>query len=336
MKLLVVILNYRVTDLTIDCLRSLAGRVDRMPGTRVAVLENGTGGDAFERIRSAIETNGWGGWAELTEVHPNRGFTGGNNVVIRAAFAAPNPPEYVLLLNADTIVGDGTLEKLVEFMDGCPRAGIAGGTVGGPDGEIHGSPYRYPGIATEFDRGLGLGIVSKLLSPWAIVPPKPLARAAVDWVSGTCMILRGTMLEEIGLLDEGLYTYFDDIDICLRAKRAGWETWFVPASRVVHLEGRSTGITNRSVKRRPEYWFQARRRFYLKSYGSFYTALLDAAFLVGFALWRVRRRIQGKADRDPPQMLGDSWRNSVFMTGFALREVDNPAMRESVSASQVG
>ena len=65
MKLLVVILNYRVTDLTIDCLRSLAGRADRMPGTKVAVLENGTGGDAFPRIRDAIATNGWGSWAEL-------------------------------------------------------------------------------------------------------------------------------------------------------------------------------------------------------------------------------------------------------------------------------
>jgi len=334
MKLLVVILNYRVTDLTIDCLRSLAGRVDRMSGTKVAVLENGTGGDAFPRIRDAIASNGWGSWAELSEVHPNRGFCGGNNVIVRAALAAPDPPEYVLLLNADTIVQDGTLEKLVEFMDAHPRAGIAAGTILAPNGEVEGPPYRFPGIATELDRGLGLGFVSKLLAPWAINLPRPQAPAAVDWVSGTCMILRRTMLATIGLLDEGLYTYFDDIDICLRARRANWETWFVPESRVVHLEGRSTGITSRSVNRRPEYWFQARRRFYLKSYGAFYTALVDTAFLAGFALWRMRRAIQGKADRDPPQMLGDSFRNSVFMTGFEVREVQNPALREP--ASQTG
>ena len=336
MKLLVVILNYRVTDLTIDCLRSLAGRADRMPATRVAVLENGTGGDAFQRIRDAIDSNGWGSWVQLSEVHPNRGFCGGNNVIVRAALAAPDAPEYVLLLNADTIVQDGTLEKLVEFMDAHPRAGIAAGTILGPDGEVGGPPYRFPGIATEFDRGLRLGIVSKLLAPWSISFPRPQTPAAVDWVSGTCMILRRTMLTTIGLLDEGLYTYFDDIDICLRAKRANWETWFVPESRVVHLEGRSTGITAQAVKRRPEYWFQARRRFYLKSYGGFHTALVDAAFLVGFALWRVRRVIQGKEDRDPPQFLGDSWRNSVFMTGFEIREVQNPALREQGPASQVG
>ena len=57
------------------------------------------------------------------------------------------------------------------------------------------------------------------------------------------MLLRRTMLDEIGLLDEGLYTYFDDIDICWRAHQAGWETWYVPESRVIHFVGQSTGVT---------------------------------------------------------------------------------------------
>jgi len=65
------------------------------------------------------------------------------------------------------------------------------------------------------------------------------------------MILRRTMLEQIGLLDEGLYTYFDDVDLCLRAQRAGWETWFVPESEIIHLEGRSTGIVAHLIRRRP-------------------------------------------------------------------------------------
>ena len=61
--------------------------------------------------------------------------------------------------------------------------------------------------------------------------------------------------------------------------------------------------------------------------GALYTALADAAFLSGFALWRLRRRIQRKPDTDPPHMLADAFRNSVFMTGFKLRDVDNPALR---------
>jgi N-acetylglucosaminyl-diphospho-decaprenol L-rhamnosyltransferase len=326
MKVLVIILNYRVTDLTIQCLRSLALRVGEVPGTRVAVLENGTGGDATERLRTAIAENGWGSWVDLSEISPNRGFTGGNNILIRDAMASSDPPEYFLLLNADTIVEEGAIRSLVDLMNRQSVAGVAGSQLLSPEGVVQASPFRFPGVATELDAGLRIGFVSRLLSRWSVVPSTPSRACAVEWVSGASMILRRSMLEAIGLLDEGLYTYFDDIDLCLRARRAGWETWYVPESRVVHLEGASTGIVHRVVKRRPAYWFQARRRFFLKSHGAVYAALVDAAFLSGFATWRLRRRLQGKLDTDPPRMLADAFHNSVFATGFELREVENPAM----------
>jgi len=336
MKLLIVILNYRVTDLTIDCLRSLSRCIAGVPGARVAVCENGTGGDALERLERAIDDNGWGSWVDLTAVHPNRGFTGGNNIVMRAALASLDPPEYLWLLNADTLVQPGALEALVEFMDRHPRAGIAGSALFSPEGVAQASPFRFHGIATEFDRGLRLGLVSRLLSPWGLIPPTPTAASPVEWVSGASIVLRRAMLDEVGLLDEGLYTYFDDIDLCLRARRAGWETWFVPESRITHLEGSSTGIANRIIKRRPAYWFQARRRFFLKNHGALYTAVVDAAFISGFALWRLRRRIQRKPDTDPPHMLADAFRNSVFRTGFAVTEVENPALREAAPKPSQG
>jgi N-acetylglucosaminyl-diphospho-decaprenol L-rhamnosyltransferase len=331
LKLLIVISSYRVTDLTIDCLRSLSGEIGRIPGTRIAVCENGTGGDAAERLRQAIEVNGWSPWVDLTVVYPNRGFTGGNNTVIRPALESDDPPEYVLLLNADTIVKEHALDLLVEFMDSHPKAGVAGSRLIAPDGTVEATPFRFPGIATELDRGLRLGIVSKLLSPWGSVLPKPKgAFRVVGWVSGASLMLRRTMLDQIGLLDEGLYTYFDDPDICLQAWRAGWETWYVPESQVIHLGGASTGVaSHRIASRRPSYWYQARRRFFLKNYGFWYTALADAAFISGYAIWRLRRWLQGKPDTDPPYMLIDSIRHSVFCTGPNVRAVENPALREA-------
>lgn len=327
MKLFIVVLCYRVPDLTIDCLRALSGEIGRIPDAKVGVCENGTGGNTAQRLRQAIDENGWGSWVDLAVVYPNLGFTGGNNLQIRAALESDDFPEYVLLLNADTIVQERALEALVEFMDSHPRAGIAGSQLLWQDGVPQATPFRFQGILSELDRGLRLGIVSKLLSRWtAVSPPSGTCRA--EWVSGASMLLRRSMLEQIGLLDEGLYTYFDDIDICLRARRAGWETWYVPESKVIHLEGASTGLVTKAVKRRPAYWFQARRRFFLKSYGKAYTAMADAAFLCGFALWRLRRRIQRKPETDPLHMLGDSFRHSVFCTGFELRAVENPAMRE--------
>ena len=328
MKLLIAIASYRVTDLTINCLRSLSREIDRVPGTKVAVCENGTGGDAADRLRRAIEENGWSSWVDVTEVYPNRGFTGGTNAVIRPALESDDPPEYVLLLNADTIVEEHALDRLVAFMDGHPKAGIAASLLLSAEGEPQASPFRFPGIASELDRGLRVGIVAKLLSPWIGLPPKPSKATQVEWVCTASGIVRRKMLEQIGLLDEGLFTYFDDVDICLRAKRAGWETWFVPESRVIHLEGASTGINAQPQKppRRPAYWHQARRRFYLKNYGPFYTAMVDAAFISGHALWLLRRLIMRKPDIDPPRMLLDSIRHSIFFTGGELRTVENPAL----------
>jgi GT2 family glycosyltransferase len=332
MKLLVVILCYKVPELTIDCLRSLSEEVGRVPGTRVAVCENGTGGDAAEQIRRAIDENGWGGWVDLTVLPVNLGFTGGNNVVVREALASGDPPQYVLLLNADTTVEPGSLGALVDFLDAHPQVGIAASQLLAPEGGILPSPFRFMSVATELDRGLRFGLLTKLVPRCAIAPPTPREPCRADWVCGASVALRSTMLEQIGLLDEGLYTYFDDIDICLRAWRAGWEVWYVPESRVVHLEGASTELGRRGVKRRPAYWHQARRRFFLKSYGAAYTALADAVFILGFASWQVRRRLQRKPDTEPPYLLLDSVRHSVFLTGFTVREVENPALRTQQAA----
>jgi N-acetylglucosaminyl-diphospho-decaprenol L-rhamnosyltransferase len=331
MRLLVVVVSYRVTKLTIDCLHSLSSEIGRIPGSKVALCENGTGENAADLLQQAIVDNGWGSWVDLTVIYPNRGFTGGNNVVIRPALESTNPPDYVLLLNADTLVKEHALDTLVTFMDSHPKAGIAGSMLLCPDGSIEASPFRFPGIATELDRGLQLGILSKLLSPWQVVIPTPKNVTSVGWVSGASLILRRTMLEQIGLLDEGLYTYCDDIDICLRARRAGWETWYVPDSRVIHLAGASTGITSHIKRpaRRPPYWYQAHHRYFLKNYGALYTALVQAAFIMGYAIGRVRRRIQGKLDNNPPYTLIDSIRYSVFCTGPKVRMVENPALREA-------
>lgn len=336
MKLLVVIVCYKVPDLTIKCLRSLEAEVLALPDSRVAVCENGTGVDSYERLENAIKQNGWGSWVDLSSVMPNLGFTGGNNFVIGPVLASKDPPEYVLLLNADTEIYPGALKALIKFMDAHPRVGVAGSQLLSPDGIIQPSPFQFEGIASQFNRGVRIGAVSRLLSQW-IKPPSQAEACPAGWVAGASMIIRRQVLQQVGLLDEGYFTYYDDIDYCLNTWRGGWEVWYVPESRVMHLEGSSTGVSGikggKRPNRKPAYWFEARRRYFLKNYGALYTACVDAAFILGFAIWRLRRIIQRSPDFDPPFLLMDSICHSVFVTGFKFRDVNNPATNRPLTAA---
>jgi GT2 family glycosyltransferase len=327
-KLLVVIVNYRVTDLAIDCLHSVAAEIGRVPDTHVAICENGTGDDSADRIQQAIDQNGWASWCTLTKLDINLGFTGGNNAVLRPAMQSADPPQYFLLLNSDTIVRPNAFKALVDFMDQHSKVGIAGSRLEDPDGTPQRSAFRFESPIGTFEGSLQIGPVSRLLNKWTVAPPVVDYAFESDWVSGASMIIRREVFDATGLLDEGYYTYFDDIDFCFNAKKKGWPTWYVPTSRVVHLVGQSTGI-NRKPKRLPPYLFEARRRFFLKNYGPAYAALVDAAMIAGLSLWRLRVWLTGKEDSTAPHLLGDSIRHSVFLKGFSLNEVANPALSPS-------
>ena len=324
-KLLVVIVNYRVAHLAIDCLHSVAAEIGRVSDTRAAVCENGTGDDSAERIQHAIDENGWAPWCTLTTLDVNLGFTGGNNAILRPAMQSADKPQYFLLLNADTVVRPYAFKALVDFMDQNPKVGVAGSRLEDPDGTPQRSAFRFQSPLGEFEGNLKLGLVSRLLSRWIVAPPVVDRTFEIDWVSGASMIIRREVFQDIGLLDEGYYTYFDDIDFCFNARKKGWPTWYVPASRVVHLVGQSTGITSRP-KRFPPYLFEARRRYFLKNHSPLYAALVDACMIVGISLWRLRVLLTGKEDTTAPHLLGDSIRHSVFVKGFRLQDVQNPAI----------
>lgn len=325
MKLLIVIVSYRVTDLAIDCLHSVAAEIGSVPGSHVALVENGTGDDSAERLQAAIDANGWGPWCTLTVLPVNLGFTGGNNAVIRPALESADPPDYVLLLNSDTIVRPGAFTALVDFMEAHKAIGIAGSRLEDPDGTPQRSAFRFQSPLGSLEGNLRLGLASRLLAPWVVAPPVVDHDCETDWVAGASMIVRRQVFDDIGVLDEGYFTYFDDIDFCFNAKRKGWPTWYVPASRVVHLVGQSTGV-NARPKRLPPYVLEARRRYFLKNHSPLYAALVDAGAILGQALWRLRVRLTGRTDTTPPHLLGDSIRHSVFMKGFRVPDVENPAL----------
>jgi GT2 family glycosyltransferase len=318
--LLVIILNYQTPRLTIDCLRSLESEVRSLSKTYVVVTDNASRDGSVKQIQAAIETEGWSDWVSLMPLERNGGFAYGNNAAIAPALQSNNPPSYFLLLNPDTVVRPGALSTLVDFMNKYPEVGIAGSRLEEPDSTPQRSAFRFPTLFSEFDLALCLGVVSKLLSKWVIAPPVPKETCQTDWVAGASMIIRREVFNSVGLLDEKYFMYFEEVDFCLKAKKSGWSCWYVPQSRVVHFVGQSSGVTDtkRPPKRLPQYWFDSRRRYFLKNHGWLYTMVTDAAWIIGFVLSNLRHVLQRKLRKNPPKLLSDFVFNSVFFKGVQL------------------
>jgi len=314
MQLLIVIVNYRTAGLAIDCLISLAREMTAIDA-KVVVVEADSGDGSEGVIREAIEANMWSSWCELQTLDRNGGFAFGNNLAISVL---PELPPYVMLLNPDTVVRAGAVRALVEFMDANERVGIAGSRLEDPDGTPQRSAFRFPSVLSELEGGLRFGPASRLMERWVVAPPVPDHACAVDWVAGASMIIRREVFADIGVLDEQYFMYFEEVDFCLRASRAGWTCKYVPESRVVHLVGQSSGVTTKTdrPKRRPAYWFESRRRYFVKNHGRFYAAIADVAWTMGFTIWRFRRAIQRKPDRDPPKLLRDFILNSSILNRY--------------------
>lgn len=319
-RLTIVVLNYKTPALTIDCLHSLVDEVASLPKTHVVVVDNASNDGSVEQIQAAITAEDWSDWVTFLPLTHNGGYATGNNAAIRPTLASEPPPDYIFLLNPDTVIRPGAIATLVRFMEAHPEVGIAGSRLEDLDGTPQRSAFRFPSILSELEGGLRLGVVSKLLSKWIVAPPVSDETYPTDWVAGASMIVRRQVFETVGLMDEKYFLYYEELDFCLAAQRAGWSCWYVPESRVVHYVGQSSGVTDTKIrpKRRPTYWFDSRRRFFVKNYGWGYAVLAESAWIVGFALWRLRRTLQHKPDTDPPNFLRDCWFNSVLVKGVEI------------------
>ena len=269
LNLLIVIVCYKASELTIDCLRSLSGQIRDVPDAKVAVCENGTGQESVRQIKEAIESQGWCDWVRLKAIFPNRGFTGGNNAILRDAMAWPRPPDYFLLLNADTIVHPGALAALYSAIEVDSALGIVGPRIVSPEGQVQNSCFRDPSPLSEFLRAAGTGILNRLCgrSHFALAPAKGTTNH--DWISFACALLRRDVLDSVGLLDEGYFMYCDDKDYCRRARRAGWRIGHCPEATVMHLVGRSNPVPSdmKARRRPPRYYYVSRSRYYGKFLG---------------------------------------------------------------------
>lgn len=299
MKLLVVLLNYRTAEMTLKALASAHRALERIPDARIDVVDNDSGDGSLERLREGVRAAGYA--PERVQVMAsgrNGGFGAGNNHAIRRALESADPPEYVYILNSDAFPAPDAIEVLLRFLEARPEVGIAGSFIHGTDDVPHHTAFRFPSLWSELESGLALGLVSKLLAEHRVaIDPMPTETREVDWLAGASMMMRTEMLRRIGLFDETFFLYFEETDLCRRAKLAGWSTWYVIESRVAHVGSASTGM--KEWRRVPTYWFDSRKYYFTKNHGEAYRRAADLVFAATHGVFKVRARIQGKKDPSP-------------------------------------
>lgn len=307
LDLTIIVVNYRTGGLVVDCLASIIADTTVPAGERVMVVDAMSEDGSSELIASAITANGWGDRVGFLDLQKNGGFAYGNNQAIAAADARWGKAEAYLLLNPDTVVRPGATRALLDFFASHPLAGIAGSSLEDFDGTGQACSFRFPSPLSEFVSEARFGPLTRLLAPWWIVLTLGQSPSRADWVSGASLLVRRQVFEQIGMLDEDYFLYYEETDFCRRAADAGWECWSVPQSRVVHLCGQSTGVSARDSqpRRRPAYWFNSRNRYFDKHLGHWGRLAADLGWISGQAVFRLRQLLQRRPNAEPPFLVRD-------------------------------
>lgn len=284
-RLSVVIVTWNVRELVLGCLESLYADLAALPfHSDVWVVDNASQDGTAEAVRARFPQT------KLLEPGKNLGFAAGNNLALRQ-IGFPDGvdlPDYVFLLNPDTLVRPGAVAALIGGLEQT-QAGLAGARLVYGDGAFQHSAFRFPGLlqlvfdlfpfpARVYESRLNGRYPRALYDSGQPFP--------VDHPLGATFLLRREVITETGLFDERFWLYCEEIDWAMRIRAAGWQVVCVPAAEVVHLAGQSTGQIRPDALRR---LWEARLRLYHKHYPPLKRAL--ALWLVRLGMNRMIQRI---------------------------------------------
>ncbi len=305
-QLAIIILNYRTPELSVACMASLEREIDR--SMRVLIVDNDSRDGSAEHIERAIEERGFGAWAEVLRSPINGGFAAGNDFGIRALDA-----QAYLLLNSDTLVQPGAIARLLDAMKRNPEAGIIGPQLLTPSGDPDPSYFRDPVPATELLRSARVGILGRALARFEPTLPTPAQPIEPDWIAFAAALIRREVIERVGLLDEGYFMYFEDVDYCRRARAAGFKVLYWPDAQVIHLRGGSSHVTEAQAqrKRAPRYYYEARARYYAKFYGRKGLWLANGLWHLGRCISLSRELVGNAKPQHREREATDIWINAL-------------------------
>ncbi|NNJ11866.1 glycosyltransferase family 2 protein [Chloroflexales bacterium ZM16-3] len=291
-SLAIVILNYKRADLLADCLDSIY-TAPTCCDLNVWVVDNASGDDSAAMVRTRFPH------AHLIESPINGGYSYGNNLALRELLQIADCrlqiadvcnlqsaiPDYIMLLNNDTIVPAGALDGMVGYLEGHPEVGALGPKLLLPDGSLDLACRRsFPTPEVALYRMLGLARLfprSPRFARYNMTYLDPDTETEVDALVGACMLVRGGVVREVGLLDEAFFMYGEDLDWAYRIKQYGWRIVYYP-SVVVHHYKRAASTRRAMPSIRA--FYDAMRIFHRKHYAATTPAPLNALIEFGITL----------------------------------------------------
>ncbi len=249
----IIILNWNTRDMLARCLESIAQTVGAL-NAEIIVVDNASTDGSQAMLRSQFP------YVRLIQNDENVGFAKANNQAMAICQG-----RYALLLNSDTLLLDGALRAMLDLAEAQPRAGIVGAQLLNPDGSFQASYTRFPNLRQEFLILSGLG--RQLYGRWypSYGPEEDKGSQVADYVQGACLLVRRQAFEEVGGLDECYFMYAEEVDWCFTMREMGWQVWYQPAAKVIHLGG---GSSRGRQTRREADLYRSRVRFFRKHYGN--------------------------------------------------------------------
>lgn len=269
----IIIVNYNAGHYLENCLRSVYAETNQITFD-VWVVDNNSKDESVSMIRRNFPL------VNLIENKANIGFAGANNEALSKCTG-----DYVLLLNPDTLILDNAIEKTVGFLDENPQTGIAGCKVLNEDGTLQLACRRSiptPGVA--FFRLAGLSRLfpnSKMMAEYNLTYLNPDKPHEVDAVSGAFLMIRRRVIDKIGTLDERFFMYGEELDWCLRTKKAEWKVMYYPDAGVIHYKGECSKSNSRKAA------FEFHRSMYLfhkKHFADNYNPAINIIIYAGILL----------------------------------------------------
>jgi len=296
----IVMVNYKTPDLCFESLTSLENIFNS--DFKILIVDNASRDESVGRLNAAIAKKRWHR-VSLIQSRENNGFSSGNNLGINLCDS-----EYILLLNSDTIVRPGAIELLVKTLNENPQMGLASPRLEWPDGSPQESCFRFHRPVNELIRSAATGPVTKLLKRYEVPLRVSDKIAYPEWTSFACVLIRRQVFEDIGLLDEDFFMYFEDVDFCKRAREAGWQIIHNPKAQVVHLRGGSSPVKSQAAKKKrlPRYFYESRTRYYFKHFGRFGLLRANIYWHLGWLVAMARKLI---SRRYQPNICERQWRD---------------------------